>query len=44
LIPVNEKKITLSKLRNPNIMQQISSNNLKHPGEDSDAPYISDLP
>jgi hypothetical protein len=39
----DEKKINLSKLRNPNIMQQISSNHLVKPGEDSDVPYISDL-
>lgn len=44
LVDRDEKKINLTKLRNPNIMQQISATNVRHPGEDSDVPYISDMP
>jgi hypothetical protein len=43
LIDRDEKKINLTKLRNSNIMQMISATNVRHPGEDSDVPYISEM-
>lgn len=36
----DEKKINLTKLRSNALLAQISAN--KHPGEDSDVPYLSD--
>jgi hypothetical protein len=43
IVDKTEKKITLDKLRNPNLIQQISFGGIKHPGEDSDVPYVSDI-